>query len=282
MKPVKLILPLLLCTIAFGFTTQLKKDSWEVLFNGTDLTGWDTYIGPDLDDKGKPLTGAAIGLNNDPRGVFTIVKDNGENVIRISGENWGGISTKNEYENYHLQLQFKWGALSWGQKRGQKKDSGLLYHCVGKHGADYGAWMRSQEFQIEEGNSGDYWGVAGGFADVPVIKQSDKEYVYSPQGTLTTFKEGGAHGRHCIKGSDAENPPGQWNKLDLYCHGDTSIHVINGKVMMILYHSKQAGNGLDLPLTKGKIQIQSEGAELFYKGIKIQPIAMLPAALTTH
>jgi len=282
MKPVKLILPLLLCAAIFGFTAGIKKDSWEILFNGKDLTGWDTYIGPDLDDKGKPLNGTPIGLNNDPRHVFTIVKDNGENVIRISGENWGGISTKKEYENYHLQLKFKWGALSWGQKKGQKKDSGLLYHCVGKHGADYGAWMRSQEFQVEEGNSGDYWGVAGGFADVPVIKKSEKDYVYSPQGVLTTFKEGGAQGRHCIKGSDSENPAGQWNTLDLYCHGDTSIHVINGKVMMVLYHSKQADNGLDLPLTKGKIQIQSEGAELFYKGIKIQPIAKLPTALVTR
>ena len=63
----------------------------------------------------------------------------------------GQYQPERKYENYHLQLQFKWGALSWGQKKGKKKDSGLLYHSVGKYGADYGAWMRSQEFQIEEG-----------------------------------------------------------------------------------------------------------------------------------
>ncbi|MDB4923362.1 DUF1080 domain-containing protein [Mucilaginibacter sp.] len=277
MKPAKFIPPLLLCFIAFGFTTIDKKDHWEQLFNGKNLTGWDTYIGPDLDNSGKPITGEPLGLNNDPRHVFTIVKDGGENVIRISGENWGGISTKKEYENYHLQLQFKWGALSWGQKKNKKKDSGLLYHSVGKYGADYGAWMRSQEFQIEEGNCGDFWGVAGGFADIPVVKKSDTDYVYDPQGTLTTFKEGTKQGRHCIKGTDAENPSGQWNTVDLYCHGDTSIHVINGKVMMILYHNKQMDNGQELPLTKGKIQIQSEGAELFYRQIKIQAINRLPA-----
>jgi hypothetical protein len=38
-------------------------------------------------------------------------------------------------------------------------------------------------------------------------------------------------------------------------------------------------NGKELPLTKGKIQIQSEGAEVFYKGIKIQSIDKLPAEL---
>lgn len=275
MKSFKLFAVLLLAAITFGFTV-VKKNGWKPLFNGKDLTGWDTYIGPDLDDNGKPITGTPVGLNNDPRHVFTIVNDGGENVIRISGENWGAISTQKEYENYHLQLRFKWGQLSWGQKKGKKKDSGLLYHSVGRYGADYGAWMRSQEFQVEEGNCGEYWGVAGGFADIPVIKKSETDYVYDAKGTLTTFKEGSAAGRHCMKSIDAEKPSGQWNTLDLYCHGDTSIHVVNGKMMMILYHNKQMDNGQELPLTKGKIQIQSEGAEVFYKDIKIREIERLP------
>ncbi|RYD93452.1 MAG: DUF1080 domain-containing protein, partial [Sphingobacteriales bacterium] len=93
------------------------------------------------------------GLNKDPKHVFRVVKENGEKVIRISGESWGGISTKAEYKDFHLQLKFKWGALSWGQKKNKKKDSGLLYFATGPHGADYGAWMRSQEFQLEEGNT---------------------------------------------------------------------------------------------------------------------------------
>jgi hypothetical protein len=279
MKPAKPLLLLMFCVILFGFTTSLKKDHWKQLFNGKDLTGWDTYIGPDLDDSGKPITGTPIGLNNDPRHVFTIVKDNGENTIRISGENWGAISTKEEYENYHLQLQFRWGALLWGQKKGKKKDSGLLYHSVGKYGADYGAWMRSQEFQIEEGNCGDYWGVAGGMADMPAIKKSETEYVYNPQGTLMVFSQDSPQSRHCIKQGDGENATGQWNTVDLYCHGDTSIHVVNGKVMMVLYHNRQLDNGKELPLTKGKIQVQSEGAEIFYKQIRIQSIDRLPAEL---
>lgn len=277
MTPARFTLLLLLCAMAFGFTRPVKKDDWTPLFNGKDLTGWDTYIGPDLDDKGKPITGQPLGLNTDPRHVFSIVKEGSENIIRISGENWGAISTKKEYENYHLQLQFKWGVLTWGQKKGQNKDSGLLYHSVGKYGADYGAWMRSQEFQVEESNTGDYWGVAGGMADIPVIKRAETAYVYSPQGTLATFSERSKQGRHCIKNGDAENPSGQWNTLDLYCHGDTSIHVVNGKIMMVLYHNRQMDNGRELPLTKGKIQIQSEGAEVFYRQIRIRAIDRLPS-----
>src|ERR1700712_4446111 len=108
MKPAKLILPLLLCAITFGFT-KMNKSDWTSLYNGKDLTGWNTYLGPDMDDAGKPITGIPVGENNDPRHVFSVVKDGNENVIRISGNGWGAISTQKEYENYHLQLKFKWG-----------------------------------------------------------------------------------------------------------------------------------------------------------------------------
>jgi hypothetical protein len=220
-----------------------------------------------------------IGLNKDPHHVFSVVKDGSENVIRISGEDVGAITSKKEFENYHLQLQFRWGTHTWGQKKGKKKDSGLLYHSVGPYGADYGAWMRSQEFQIQEGDCGDYWGCAGGIAAVPALRKSDSEYVYDPAGSLYTFRADDKIGRHCIKAADAELPSGEWNTLDLHCHGDTSVHVVNGKVMMVLYHSGQVEKGQVSPLTRGKIQLQSEGAEVFYKGVKIMSIERIPAGL---
>jgi hypothetical protein len=262
-----------------NFSKPFQKDDWKPLFNGKDLSGWDTYLGPPLDDAGKKLSDVPVGLNRDPNHVFSVVNDNGEKVIRISGESWGGISTEKEYENFHLQLMFKWGFLRWGQKKNKKKDSGLLYFALGEHGADYGAWMRSQEFQVEEGNCGDYWGVAGGMADIPAIKKSDSEYVYNPAGQMFTFSATSKVGRHCIKQGDAEGPSGEWNTLDLYCHGDTSVHMINGKVMMVLYHSQQSDNGQVLPLKKGKLQIQSEGAEVFYKQMKIKSLDTIPAEL---
>ncbi len=217
-----------------------------------------------------------VGLNNDPNHIFTIVQQDGEKVIRISGENWGCICTLKEYRNFHLQLQFKWGKLSWGQKKGKKMDSGVLYFSVGENGADYGAWMRSQEFQVEQGNCGDYWGVAGGMEDIPVIKKSDSEYIYNPSGEMKTFSANSPVGRHCIKNGDAENATGEWNTLDLYCHGDTSVQMINGKVMMVLYNSRQFENGHAIPLVKGKIQIQSEGAEIYYKHIMVEPLNAIP------
>jgi hypothetical protein len=255
------------------------SEGWVSLFNGKNLSGWDTYLGVPADENGKRLSEEPIGLNKDPNHVFSVVKDGSENVIRISGENVGAITSKKEFSDYHLQLLFRWGKLTWGNKKGKKKDSGLLYHSVGPYGADYGAWMRSQEFQIQEGDCGDYWGCAGGIAAVPSVKKTDSEYVYDPAGALYTFRADDKTGRHCIKGSDAELPSGEWNTLDLYCHGDTSVHVMNGKVMMVLYRSGQVENGQVSALTKGKLQLQSEGAEVFYKEIKIRSIERIPAGL---
>lgn len=270
------ILPLLFFLFLQITGMQRHPDEWTNLFNGNDLDGWDRYLGPRFDSLGHQIDGSVIGLNKDPDHVFTVVKEHGESLIRISGEEFGAIATLKEYENYHLQLMFKWGALSWIPKKNKKKDSGLLYHSVGPWGADFGYWMRSQEFQIEETNCGDYWGVAGALEDIPATRKSDSVYVYDPRGEWYRFQAHTKAGRRCIKAEDAEKPSGEWNELDLYAHGDTSVHVINGKLMMVLYHSAQFQEGRIMPLVKGRIQIQSEGAEIFLKGIRIMPIESLP------
>lgn len=255
------------------------KVPWQYLFNNLNLTGWDTYLGPQFPAQGEDRTGIpAIGLNKDPKRTFSVVTKDGKKALRISGEQFGGISTTAVYENYHLQLQFKWGKQKYHPKTKDKMDSGLLYHANGPHGADWGFWMQSQEFQIQEGDCGDYWGVASAVFDIPAKKQGTADWIYHPDGERMTFKDQTPAGRHCIRKMDAEKPLGQWNTIDLYCFGDTAVHVVNGEVAMVLYQSRRAvDNGFE-PLTKGKIQLQSEGAEIFYRDIRIRPIQqILPA-----
>jgi hypothetical protein len=49
-------------------------------------------------------------------------------------------------------------------------------------------------------------------------------------------------------------------------------HSAKTKVVMKLYNSRQPFEGKEIPLTKGKIQIQTEGAEVYYRNIQWQPI----------
>ncbi|HET9487060.1 MAG TPA: DUF1080 domain-containing protein [Chryseosolibacter sp.] len=251
------------------------------LFNGKNLKGWETYIGPAYDSAQEKFTGKPFGLDVDPSRVFSVVQVDEKGAIRISGEHFGGISTKESFQNYHLRLEFKWGQKKWHPKKNSARDSGLLYHAVGPHAGDGSFWMRSQEFQIQEGDCGDYWGVAGAFADIPASEKGKGQYVYDPAAPLVTFRDRTPVGRHCIKHPDAENPSGEWNTIDLYCVGDTSVHVVNGAVNMVLYNLRQEDGASILPLTKGKIQIQSEGAEVFYRNISIESIRQIPTALLT-
>ncbi len=265
-----------------GYFIELNepKVPWRYLMNGTDLSGWDTYLGPPFPENSQKTDGIApIGLNNDKKQVFSIVTEDGQKALRISGEHFGGISTTETFENYHLQLQFKWGKLKWAPRANDKRDSGVLYHANGPHGADWNFWMQSQEFQIQEGDCGDYWGVAGAVFDIPAGKQGEKDWIYDPKGSLQLFAEKSPAGRHCIRSQDAEKPVGEWNTLDIYVLGDTAVHVVNGKVNMVLYHSRRPVAGGFEPLTKGKIQIQSEGAEVFYRNIRMLPITEIPAQL---
>lgn len=272
-------LPLIAIFLFMVCSCSTKKSGWQPLFNGKDLTGWDTYLGPRYDTIRNETDTLPIGLNTDPANVFTVVKLDNENVIRISGENFGGISTTNEFENYHLQLQFRWGQLKWAPRKKSKKDSGLMYHAVGPQGADGGNWMRSQEFQIQEGDCGDYWACAGAIGDVRARKESENSYIYEETGSLFTFSTLSRDNRNCKKFPDAEKPDGEWNTLDLYCFGSTSIHVVNGVVNMIINNSRQFEGDKEIPLIKGKIQIQSEGSEVLYRNIKIKPLKGLPKNL---
>lgn len=270
----------LFCLIAIESSSQsLQKNEWRVLFNGKDLSGWDTYLGPMFDTVTNKQSGLPVGLNKDPYHVFSVVVEDSQPALRISGQHFGGISTQGEFQNYHLRLEFKWGRQKWVPRKNQKRDSGLLYHAVGPHGSDWGYWMRSQEFQIQEGDCGDYWGVAGGVFNIPAKRNDKGDYIYDPNTSPLKFSNSCPQGRHCIKYPDAEKPSGEWNVLELFCAGDTAVHMVNRKVVMVLYQSRQDENGNEIPLTKGKLQIQSEGAEVLYRNIAIKAIDKIPDAI---
>jgi hypothetical protein len=137
--------------------------------------------------------------------------------------------------------------------------------------------MRSQEFQVQEGDCGDYWGVAGGIFDVTALQTDSAVYQYDPAAKVLTFSAESPNGRRCVKNPDAEKPSGEWNVLEIYCFDDTAVHRVNGVTVMTLYNSRKSEGTTQSPLVKGKVQIQSEGAEIFYRNISIAVIDQLPA-----
>ena len=277
------ITELLLATLA---ALQDAPAEGKPLFNGKDLSGWETWLGrpnkaidvPGMTRNDKGDYADVVGLNQDPKGVYSVMEVDGKPAIRISGELWGALTTKEEFENYHFRAEFKWGQKRWPPRENTVRDNGLLYHCVGPHGAGSSHWMKSFEMQIQEKDCGDFHSVAGVIVDV----EAELKAPGDPKSPLL-YRKGAPKivGRvnRILKSPDNEKPSGEWNVVEFFCHGQTAVHVVNGKTVMVLTGLRHKVDGKEVPLTKGRIQIQSESAEIFWRSIEVRPITEIPKTL---
>jgi hypothetical protein len=256
--------------------STVAAGAWKPLFNGRDLEGWETYLS--ARGEGQP----PLGLDNDPAGVFRVVEVDGEPAIRISGEVLGALTTRDEFSDFHLRLEFKWGETTWGPRKGIARDSGILYYCVGPHGAGSGGWMKSVESNVMEEDCGSFWSVAGTIVDVE-IGEEKLPYREDPGTGYPVYKRGGRRYMAGIDGGDGirpnpivEKPRGEWNVAEVVAIDGTSVHVFNGTPTMVLRNARHVVDGKVVPLRRGKIQIQSEWAEVFYRRIEIRPAREFP------
>jgi hypothetical protein len=264
-----------------SLAAEASPITWTNLLDA-NLSQWEVFMGVphtsvdvDWPSKSKSGTeGTPLGLNNDPLNVFSVKEMEGEVVLCISGEIYGGLTTLQEFENYHLSLQFKWGEKKWEPRTNQKRDSGLLVHCVGEHGAFWNVWMRSLECQIQEGDCGDFIALAGSGCKIRVrsVEGSDRP-IFDP--TRPLYNGTG----YVTHGPSQEKPHGDWNTVEVFAIGQTTVFVVNGTPNMVLESSEQRGKDGWKPLTKGKLQIQSEAAEIYYRDIKIRPLTSFPKSL---
>ncbi len=250
---------------AFSFSCQTEKP-WQPLFNGENLDNWDMYLGT-------PLNGFdSLAQVATKEKIFSVVQENSENLIRISGEINGSLATRDTFSNYHLQLVFKWGDEVY-----TSRNSGLLHHSFGDFGEALGTWMVNIECQLMHERLGDTYLMNNTYCET-AVEEVDDGFKYDKNGKVMKFSEE-HNGKGIKKAVDAENPVGEWNTVDLYCYDRTTVHVINGQVVMVNNNTGKIENGSVIPLTSGKIQIQSEGGELFIKTLQIKPIKEIPAEL---
>jgi hypothetical protein len=252
-----------------GFAKQvpaIKSGEPVFAFNGKNFDGWYTFL---RDHK-----------LEDPDNVFSI---NAEGHLVISGREFGGITTKASYGNFHLVTEWKWGERTWelltpkvlARPKGSSRDAGILVHGTGPDGAAYGNWLESIEAQIIEGGVGDILVVGG--EKTPLLTcnviTENKQVYFHPEGKPVTKKGG----RFNWWGRDpawtdtlgirdkfnVEKPHGEWNRLEVVCDGDAVTILLNGFVV---------NHGTKSNRTEGKIQIQSEGAEIIFRKVEVRPL----------
>ncbi len=234
------------------------------LFNGKDYDGWDLWMRKD------PFAKPA-------EEVFT-VKDG---AMHITGEGFGGCTTKKAYKDYHLKMQFRFTGDAFANRKGKTADGGLLFHCIGPEGQYSGIWHLSFECNIIQGRTGDLI-VVGNMKDHPSLMRAkafvnDKGCWVPYPNSRTAIRSLVGCGRvnsffYDDSWKDVETQPavpperpyGEWNDLEVICAGDTAEYIFNGKTVLKLF---------DLAPSAGRIQLQSECHGIEYRNITIEPIA---------
>jgi hypothetical protein len=213
-----------------------------VLFNGSDLSQFDTFI------RGR-------GLNADPEHVFKVE----DHVIHVSGHEMGYIVTKQTFHRFYLRAEFKWGEGTFGERAGQARDSGILYNIQGEQKV----WPRSIEFQIKEGETGDFW-----LTDGAALTAPDGKRVTGPPGSAVNIGKFDKGPEQNVVGfrnatGELEKPHGEWNLLEVVVDDHVIRQFVNGVLANI---------GTNPFPTEGKILFQSEGAEIFFRDIQVLPL----------
>lgn len=173
--------------------------------------------------------------------------------------------TKNSYSNYVLELEFKWGEGKHTPRLNKPRDAGIIFHVYGHKNTP---WPSGMEYQLKEPNQ------YGGLVTVRTrasVKQLGNIYNENAPEIILGKRKGASH-------LDI-NPVGKtinsdWNKIKLEVSGDSAVYYLNGKKVM-QYQKAEYFNRLFRqwrPLTRGRIILQAEGAEIQYRNIILRPI----------
>jgi hypothetical protein len=236
-------------------------DGWIALFNGRNLDGWYTYLQrsgrnpANIDEYARVENGLLHILDRDV------------NAPRTES---GFLSTLTEYENVRIRVECKWGVKRFAPRTEYKRDNGLLYHVVGPDRV----FPRCIECQIQETDVGDVFfvdqtrgvqGVLPGFGGAGFIGLVNG--TPNARGTVSTTR--------LLKDGDFENRD-DWNTIEVIAQGDRATHLVNGRIVNRLMNLEQPDpdhEGQFIPLTRGRIGIEIEFAEIWYRRIDVKPLA---------
>jgi hypothetical protein len=180
------------------------------------------------------------GKNDDPDKMFTVEPSG---ILHDLGRDLGYIMTERSFDNFHLVLEFKWGQKRWPPREDSKRDSGICYNIPEDEPDNI--WPQSVECQIQEGDVGDFWLL--GYSTIQVDDKQNTPLAHS----------------RVVKKKDGEKPHGEWNTVEVISFNGKCAHIVNG--VLVNY-------GENSSLIGGKILLQSEYAELYYREIKLREL----------
>ncbi len=226
-------------------------EGWRSLFNGQNLSGWYTYV-------------PGQGKNSDPERIFK-VEDGTLHILDVANRGYRDFSYMATYErfsNYELRLEYQWGNKRFEPRESLPRDSGVIYHFGGQDEI----WPTGIEFQIQEGDTGDFWMLDGTRIKTTVDNPNAAEPAYKPGGRSFTSRPGEFVR---VANSGTYDTRTGWNTVNIVVQGSSAVHSVNGRVNNRAQHIMSPGGG---PLSSGRILLQAEGAEIYYRNIEIRSL----------
>ena len=240
-------------------------EGWTALFNGEDLTGWYTFL-------------QKHGRDSDPDGIITIedgaihLYKNFEDKSQVV---MGYIGTEKEYGDYHLRLQYRWGAKKFEPRYNLKRDAGIYYHITGPDAV----WPRSLQYQIEESNVGDFIALFGMKLDT-WIDPKTRDAAPPTYPTFLDPEKGGVPRVLGAKGIEYQGHAADsierdgWNDVELIVRGTEVVHKLNGRVVNhgvnVRFADPENPEGPERPITRGRIALEIEAAERWFRNVEIR------------
>jgi hypothetical protein len=159
-------------------------------------------------------------------------------VLICSGKPLGYLYTKGDYGDFVFKLEWRWPP---GKKPG---NGGVLIRMTGEHRI----WPTSLEAQLNAGNAGDFWGLAGYRLSGPAERIRTSDHIEF--GKLTNLK----------KTKALEKPPSEWNTYEIVAKGSTVTLIIN---------SEEVNRATGCDPNPGKICLTSEGDEIHFRNVAV-------------
>lgn len=166
-----------------------------------------------------------------------------EGMLVSLGTPLGHLITEKEFENYRLEVEYRFP--------GEPGNCGVLVHAS-SHRFLYDMFPKSIEVQMMHENAGDFW-VIGEDIQVPdmEVRRGPKENWGVTEGK----------GRRILNLTDgSEKPLGEWNHMVIECQGEEVKVWVNGDLV---------NHGFGATVSKGKIAIQAEGAEVEFRKLEL-------------
>ncbi len=250
-----------LCAILLGAHAAAaeRADGWKPLFNGKDLKGWSIHYASKTAE-GAPSPATLFAVENGVIHAYPTQPAGGEQPNAY-------LLTDADYKDYRLSLEYKWGEKKYAPRLEHVRDAGLLYHV---HRERAGDWPAAAEAQIQEGDTGDSWAILTQLSTF--MNPKTGTYTLPEDGGVPTLR-GDKDKFERTRHSRVNEYPG-WNTVEIIVRGDRVTHLVNGLVNMRVSALKSwdANANNWVKLDHGKIALQAEAAEIFYRNIKIRPL----------